>query len=269
MVTSAGLLYFPACEQAELPVYDHTANIYFDFTNPETGNYVDSITYTFAYDMTKATDTIELPVRLSGIRTAYDRYYSAYIEQDSTSAIAGQHFEPLAERYLLPANTGLALLPLVINNTADLEESTYSIMVKLQASDDFGIENPKLLRAKIIFSARLEKPEWWDMWPLAPYSRTKHQLFILVTEQTSLTTVGLDAPRNLYFSTLLTMMLNNPFAWVQNNPAKGYVLEPASAGTNPDYHFYHRDNPARQILLKFNAAANRHYFIDENGQEIR
>ncbi|WP_257666363.1 DUF4843 domain-containing protein [Parapedobacter tibetensis] len=265
----AGLLVFgSSCEKAELYTYDHSANIYFDFTDSITGEYVDSITYTFAYDMTKAQDTVYILTRLSGIRVDQTRYYTAYVDQDSSSAIAGEHYEPLQVQYPLQANIGWAYLPLIIYNTADLEGTTVSLIIKLKASDDFGIENPDLIRAKVVFSARLEEPGWWNMW-LGAYTRIKHQLFLLVTEQIELSTVGQDAPKNLYFVNLLTMMLNNPVTWVANNPEKGYVLDPVTEGSTAAYHFYHVDNPARTILLRFNAAAGRYYFIDENGEEVR
>ncbi len=253
------------CEKATLPTYDHPANIFFQLDD----NSRDSIIYTFAYDMTKAQDTVYILTRLTGIRENRARRYAAYVEQDSSSAVAGQHYKPLEPEYALAADSGWAYLPLIIYNAPDLEEKSVSVIIKLKATEDFGIENPDIIRAKVVFSARLEKPHWWDAWPLAPYSRVKHQLFILVTGQTELTTSGLDAPKNLYFASLLTMMLNNPFAWVQNNPEKGYVLEPVTAGSTAGYDFYHVENPARKLRLQYSEIAARYFFLDENGQEIR
>lgn len=261
----AGLSFLlSSCEKAGLTMYDHPANIYFDLDNDDLR---DSIVYTFAYDLTKAQDTVFIPVRLSGIREGRDRQYEAYVEQDSSSAVAGTHYEPLKPAYTLPADSGLTYLPLVVYNTADLESTAVSLIIKLRASDHFGIENPRIIRAKVVISARLEQPAWWSMW-LGSYSRTKHQLFLLVTEQTELTMDGLDAPKNLYFASMLTMMLNNPFGWVQNHPEKGYVLEPAAAGSTALYHFYHQDNPGRIIPLR-RSASGLYYFIDENGEEVR
>jgi len=251
------------CKRADLHTYNHSANIYFDLTDSQR----DSIIYTFAYDLSKASDTVYIPVRLSGIREIYDRRYMAYVEQDSSTAVAGVHYEALQETYILPANFGRTYLPLIIYNTPDLESSTVSVILKLRASDDLGIENPQLIRAKIVFSAQLEEPVWWRMW-LGNYSRTKHQLFILVTGQTELTMDGLDAPRNLYFVSMLTMMLNDPFAWVASNPDRGYVLQPIEEGDTTAYYFYHHDNPSRTLLLRRNASG-MYYFIDENGEEVR
>ncbi|SFW84472.1 DUF4843 domain-containing protein [Chitinophaga sancti] len=255
-----------ACKKAEELHFDHAGNIHFNLGAGDK----DSIVYTFAYTPTLSRDTIWLPVQLAGIQVNKDRSFSAYVETDSSTAKSGIHYEPLKSVYTLRADTGRAYLPVIIYNVADLENESVSLVIKLKGSNDLGIEIPtaddgsSLLRAKIVFSAMLEQPNWWNMWLGSYYSRTKHQLFLIVTGVTQLTTVGLDAPRNLYLANLLTTMLNDPFKWVANNPAKGYVLE----ASGDDYYFYNKENPARKILLRKNAAAGKYYFIDENGEEV-
>jgi len=255
------LIAASSCEKAEPLLYDRAANIHFALT----GNDRDSLMYTFAYDITRSSDTILIPVQITGHRAGEARQFAAYVEQDSSTAVAGTHYKALEEVYTLPADSGTAYLPVIIYNVAELEETSVSLIVKLRATDDLGIEDPRLIRAKLVFSARLEQPQWWSMW-LGSYSRTKHQLFLIATEQTSMTMDGLDAPRNLYYVNLLTMMLNNPFQWVEDHPEKGYVLSPR--GTTDAYDFYHQDNPERKMLLRKNYASGRYFFIDENGAEV-
>jgi hypothetical protein len=256
------ILTFSACKQAEPLLYDRDANIYFDLPAAQK----DSIVYTFSYNMNKASDTIYIPVSLSGIREPKERFYSAYVEQDSSTAVEDVHFEKLALEYKLDVGAGKTFLPLVIYNVPDLEENSVSLIIKLKESADFNIENPKIIKAKIVFSARLEQPIWWSMW-LQDYSRTKHQLFIIATDQTTLTTEGLDAPKNLYFADMLRAMLNNPFQWVDRNPQKGYELSTKDNGAT--YDFYHKDNPGRTITLKKNVGSGQYQFIDELGREVR
>lgn len=251
-----------SCQKAEPLLYEQDANIHFALT----GNDRDSIMYTFAYDITRSSDTILIPVQIAGHRSDAVRQFAAYVEQDSSTAVADLHYKALEPTYPLPADSGTAFLPLIIYNVAELEEKSVSLIIKLEATDDLGINDPRLIRAKLVFSARLEQPQWWSMW-LGGYSRTKHQLFLITTEQTSMTMDGLDAPRNLYYVNLLTMMLNNPFAWVENNPEKGYVLT-ARDPSEDEFDFYHVDNPARKMLLRKNQASGRYFFIDENGVEV-
>ncbi|GHE44526.1 DUF4843 domain-containing protein [Sphingobacterium griseoflavum] len=262
LVAVLSMLMYVSCKNAEEVTYDRHANVYFNMS----ANERDSVVYTFAYDMTKATDTIFIPVQIVGHRVPSLRHYAAYVELDSSSAEQHVHFDALEDAYPLAANTGTDSLPIIVHNLADLEDRSVSLIVKLMASADFGIENPRLIRAKIVLSARLEQPLWWSMW-LGGYSRVKHQLFLLVTEQRTLTMEGLDAPKNLYYANLLNMMLNDPFKWVADNLDKGYVLHTTDNGAS--YAFYHNENPNRALLLRKNVSADKYYFIDEDGREVR
>lgn len=258
------VLLMAACKKAEPLTFDHAANIYFDLPQAQK----DSISYTFAYDLAKASDTIHIPVAISGKRIAQDRIYTAYIETDSSTAIPGTHYKALEQQYTIRADEGRNVLPLVVYNRPDLEDSSRTIILKLRASRDLGIENPTIIRARVVLSARLEQPVWWSMW-CGAYSRTKHQLFLIVTGITELSTSGLDAPKNLYIANLLTVMLNNPFDWVANNADKDYVLEAVTPGNTNAYYFYTPQNPNKKILLQKNTGSGRYFFIDENGQEVR
>ena len=169
----------------------------------------------------------------------------------------------------MPANAGFVWVPFVIyNKDKELENRAVSAIIKLVGSGDLNVENPYLIRAKVVFSAKLEKPHWWDMWPLPPYSRVKHELFIIVTGLTELSTDGLDAPKNLYITGLLTTMLNNPFNWVTKNAAKGYRLEQVAEGNSDSYYFFNIANPTKKTLLRKNQQNGKYYFIDENGNEV-
>ncbi len=254
-----------SCKKAVEQRFDHSANVYFDIYNGDK----DSIVTTFAYHPNLGQDTVWLPVRLSGIRTAVARTFKARVETDSSTASPVLHYEALKASYTIPANAGIGYIPVVIyNKDPELENRSVSVIIKLTASDDFGIENPYMIRAKVVFSSKLEKPDWWDFWPLPPYSRVKHELFILVTGQTSLTRDGQDAPKNLYLVGLLTTMLNNPFKWVEKNAAKGYILEEVVPGDVNNYYFYNKGNPAKKTLLRKNPQSGKYFFIDENGNEV-
>lgn len=262
LVTAGLFLGAVACKKDRFLTYDHFSNIYLDLNADQR----DSIVYTFAYDMTMAADTIFIPVRLMGHRTDTERFYEAYVEQDSSSAQIDKHYKALQNRYSLAEGQGQTSLPIIVYNTSDLEKHSVNMIIKLKASDDFGVENNKLIRAYVVLSAQLEQPNWWNMW-MGTYSRVKHQLFLLVTDQRELSMEGLDAPKNLYFAGLLTQMLNDPFKWVEDNPQKGYVLK-EELGTD-GYLFYHKDNPSRVIHLVLNAGSGKYFFIDELGKEVR
>ena len=265
IIILCAVLYISSCKKAEEKLFDHAANVYFDIH----GGAKDSIVETFAYTPTLAQDTVWLPVRLSGIRTDATRTFTARVEADSSTAVPEIHYEPLKSSYTIAANRGIGYIPLVIyNKDKELESRSVSVIIKLTGTPELGIENPFLIRAKVVFSAKLEKPDWWDTWPLSPYSRTKHELFFLTTGQTSMTKDGLDAPKNLYYVSLLNTMLNDPFNWVAKNPLKKYKIEAVTEGNTDQYYFFNTDNPAKKTLLKKNQQNGKYYFIDENGNEV-
>lgn len=148
------LLLLWSCKKAVLTTYDRSANVYFDLSDTDR----DSIVYTFAYDMTKAQDTVFVPVKVMGYRDQQARQYEAFVEKDSSTARADLHYEQLKPAYTIESDAGRAQLPIIVHNISELENQSVSLLIKLKASDDFGVENPALIRARIIISARLEQP---------------------------------------------------------------------------------------------------------------
>lgn len=255
---------FSACQKAELKVYDSPASVYFDFT----GTQRDSLIYTFAFEPSRGADTIYLPVRLSGIREPADRKFIIKIDpnSDSTTAEAFKHYKPLDSVYILKANTGVTQVPLIIyNSDSTLQSKSVQIKFKLYPTSDLDTALNKLINGKLVFSSKLERPDWWGMWMGDYFSQAKFQLFIITTGQTSMTMSGLDAPKNLYFVSVLNGFLKDPFTWVKRNTDKGYVLEQQ---TNERYYFFSKDNPDKKIVYRYDSQAGKYFFIDESGLEI-
>lgn len=256
--------WLTSCKRDDLELYNSPANVYFDFTDAQR----DSLLYTFAFDPSREADTVYLPVKLSGLRENRDRKFIIRIDSnpDSTTAVANKHYKPLDSVYTLAANTGETNVPLIIYNTdTALQSKSVQIRFRLYPTSDLDTALPQLIKGRLVFSSKLEEPDWWTMWMGDYFSQVKFQIFIIVTGQTSMTTDGLDAPKNLYFVSVLTSFLSNPNAWLSKNPDKGYVLEKQDDNT---YYFYNKDNPEKKILYRYDAQANRYFFIDENGLEV-
>ena len=256
------LFLMMSCQKADQLLFDSPASIYFNLEESQK----DSIVYTFAYDLTKSVDTVLIPVSIAGIRESKDRLFKVEIDKAKSSAVSGKHFKALEADYLIQADSGNTFLPIIVYNVEELSDKSVSLVLKLTSSPDFGIENPAIISAKVVVSARLEQPIWWSMWA-GSYSRAKHQLFLITTGQTNLSMNGLDAPKNLYFVDLLNIMLRNPFQWVNANADKGYELRTNDQGST--YQFYHQDNPNRTLLLRKNIESGQYFFIDELGLEVR
>lgn len=251
-----------ACGRHNELIYNSPANVYFAFTDQQR----DSLLYTFAFDPSKGADTLYLPVQLSGSRVNKDRTFLLKAEQDSSTALPYVHYKPFDSTYTLPANTGIVYVPLVIYNTDSLlQYRSVSLKFRLFPTSDLGTNLPELIYGKCVFSSKLERPDWWSMWMGDYFSQVKYQLFIITTGQDALSTSGLDAPKNLYFVSLLTTFLSDPYTWLARNQASGYVM---AQPVNGEAYFYNTANPDKKIRYQFDAQANQYFFIDENGQEV-
>lgn len=251
-----------SCKKGEYLLYNSPDNIHFNFTVPT----VDSIVYTFAFTPGQQSDTVYIPMQLSGIRVDRDRQYAVAVTDSNTTAIVSEHYAPLQQYYILPADSGTCYLPIIIYNTDTLlRKRSVALSLHLVATNDLGVAIADQDMGKVIISNKLEEPAWWTMWMGQYFSSTKYQLFIIATGLTTLSTSGLDAPKNLYYVSLLTNLLQNPFGWVASNPQSGYVLTQQPDGS---YTFYNTNNPQSVIPLVQDASTGNWYFIDENGAEV-
>jgi len=265
-----GILY--SCKKVEEVRYQSTDNVYFNLiTDTSKQTRSDSIVYSFALYPEKATDTVFLPVRISGSRIKTARQFKVAVVDSATTAVAGLHYKPLEDTYTMPADSGTTGVPVILLNTDPaLANKTVRIKFKLVATADFKVDYTPWDSLRVIFSNRLEKPVWWNVWigELGAYSRVKHELFIRVSGTTELPATNSDAtttPRVLYYTRRFKAFLSDPLLWVQNNPAAGYTLTPTA---NNNYFFYSITNPEKKYLLELNPADNRYYFRDEDGNRI-
>ena len=263
MLFMAAVVLLTACRKAEKVTYHSSDNIYFDL---EPFNEQDSILYTFAYHPERLKDTVWVPVSISGNRVNATRIYSVKVVDTATTAVVNKHYEPLKTQYEMPPGYGFVYMPVIVYNTDTLMlKQAYSLSLQMVATSDFDVDFSSLIHARIVFSNKLEKPVWWDMWLGGYYSQVKHQLFRLAATTDDLSMSGLDAPKNLYYVDKLKSLLNSPFTWVVNNPDKGYVL---SARADGNYDFYYSGTPQKTTLLAKDPSNGKYYFIDENGKEV-
>jgi hypothetical protein len=262
IIVAAGLL--ASCQKAHVLTYNSPDNIYFNYSDPTFAT--DSVVYTFAFSPGQLSDTLLLPVRISGNRVAKDRKYQLVIIDSGTTAVVKEHYAPFLDYYIIPADSGTAWLPIILYNTDTLlTKRSVSLEVQLVGTSDLGTAIADMIDARIIISNKLEEPIWWTLWLGSYFSQVKYQLFIIATGINTLSTSGLDAPKNLYFVGLLNNLLQDPFGWVSNNPQSGYVLQQQAGGS---YYFFKTGNPADFIVVQKDPSTGTYFFIDENGGEV-
>ncbi len=258
-----------ACKKDKQLVYSSADNIYFDYKRS------DSLIYTFAYTPAVALDTIFLPVKISGIRVNHDRKFFLNVVDSASTAVSNLHYIALKPSYVLPADSGTIHVPVILKNTdVALATKSVSLTIRVSGGTDFSSMLPDSMRVKkIFFSNRLEKPIWWEDWDqLGTYTRVKHKLFLISSGTRDLIVVTgnplayQDIPRDLFYISNMRAFLADPFDWVKQNTAKGYVLTLASDGSG-DYDFYNVNAPTQKIKLKYYKNGS-YIFIDENGGQV-
>lgn len=269
------LLLF-ACKKNEITQYESDMdNISLNYLDLDGNRDTTTLTYSFAESPGLASDTIWVPVTVAGKRVSNDRKFILSVVDTSTTAKVALHYEALKPYYVMPADSGKVLVPVVLKNTdPELANSSVVLALRVVGGEDFKGLLPVSIRSKrIMYSNRLEQPIWWAWWPgqLGPYTRTTHKLYLISgggeLVNTSAPNGFLGIPRSLYYLQNAKNFTRDPFTWVARYPEKGYVLTKRNDGTQ-DYDFYHMDSPTIKTLVKFFPQVNGYFFIDENGNQI-
>ena len=264
------------CKKDTQLVYDSKDNIYLNYKDKDGNQDTSVLTYSFAYNPTLSKDTIWVPVIISGQRVNHDRKFVMEVVGSLTTAKADLHFEALKPFYTIPADSGKTRVPVVIKNTdPSLANNTVRLGIRVSGGEDFGSSLPDLTRQRRIeFSARLEKPSWWMFWQgqLGEYGRVKHQLFLISSGTIDLVDPSkpnayLQIPRTLYYLDNVKTFVTDPFTWVTRYADKGYVLTKRTDGSK-DYDFYSKSSPDKKFYLKYYAALDRYFFVDELGNQV-
>ena len=256
-----------ACKKDDKFLYDmEIDNIYLDYQDEE------QLTYSFAYTPGLAKDTVWVPVKISGKRVGRDRKFQIQVTDTATTAKADVHYEALKSFYVMPADSGLVKVPIILLNASGLESQSVKLTFQVVGGEDFDNKLPQKIRAKsLLFSNRLEMPSWWMFWmgELGTYSRVKHQLFLISSGTKDLAPPSefMEIPRSLFYVSNTRSLLKFPFNWVDTHPELGYVLKERMDGSG-DYDLYQQDAPATKFHLKYFSAADTYIFLDENGNQI-
>ncbi|SFH33985.1 DUF4843 domain-containing protein [Pedobacter insulae] len=265
----AAVICFSCKKETEF-TYNAEDNIYLDYPNSDT------LTYSFSTKPNIEKDTVWINVKISGTRENRDRKFAMSVVSKTSTAISGVHFEPLKEYYVMPKDSGTVRVPIILKNTDPaLVEKSVNLAVKVDGGEDFNSNLPEAKRTKsIIFSNRLEQPSWWMYWgQLRNYSRTKHQLFLIVNGPVALADMSkpdafMEIPRTLYYIENLRVFVTYPLTWVAQHADSGYEVKLRTDGSG-DYDFYNTNAPTKKFHIKYFPAANEYVFLDENGNQIK
>ena len=191
-----------ACKKDEISTAsDAAAAVYFIYDIQRPVN-IDSISYTFVEkSSTVVTDTVWLPVRVSGDVADRDRSVNLVADNAGTTALKDQHYKLLNN--IVPKGSFASRLGVVLLRDASLLNNSVALNLSLQPSEDFPVLMKDTLmgdgryygrnKVKIIFTDRLLKPDNWDSYLITffgAYSNVKFRFITGVLGVSSFPTTG-------------------------------------------------------------------------------
>ncbi|RBL89173.1 DUF4843 domain-containing protein [Chitinophaga flava] len=183
-----------ACKKDTLDTWKGTDDIYFENSIVEDAKRQksDSIDIFFIFAPASTTDSVlRIPVKTMGAPVPYDRTFK--IGLDSSTAVAGKHFDALPEAFVMRANRIVDTVQVRLHRTPDMIAETFVLMLNLKPNeyfttymDRFMLNNSansfrRCTSLRIRVNDVLSRPKtWWD-YMFSTFSRKKFQLICSVT----------------------------------------------------------------------------------------
>lgn len=219
---------FAACQKG-IETYHGDNAIYFTSNSK---SYIDTAAITFAYSDTTVQDTvINITVSTLGKFYSTDRYFKVTVS-DSSTAVAGVHYDPLPDSVVMKAGTLTTTFPLTVHRTPDMQVAPVSIILQLDSNRWFTTDIQQFVNTlndscpatqyKMWVSDMIIQPRTWLTQYMGPFSRKKVYL--------TSTVVGLDVQDMMNdFNGTATISYNSQIAW--GREMKIYLDQQAAAGT--------------------------------------
>lgn len=229
-----------SCKKDEISATSEAApGVYFIYDTDRPVN-IDSVSYTFVEKAsTVVTDTIWLPVRISGDIADHDRGINLVAVNEGTTAVKDKHYKFL--NYTMPKGSFTTRLGVVLLRDASLLNTSVALNLQLQPSSDFSTLMKDTLmgdgryysrnKIRIIFTDRLLKPDNWESYLIAFFGSYSNVKFRFITGVLGVSTFSTTGP--------------NPVNY-------------------PKMQFY--QNTVRNALLEYTTANGP--LVDENGNEV-
>lgn len=141
-------VFFTGCEK-EIMDYKGKEGVYFSVRHNNSSTILESMwpyqPYSNVDFVRIAKDEVEFDVKvmITGPVKDYDRVFQVSVNPDSTTAIAGQHYEPVVEKWTIPAGAISTLVKVRVKRTPDLEVQPVTLGLQLIATDDFDLSFPE------------------------------------------------------------------------------------------------------------------------------
>lgn len=139
-------MIFTGCEKEIIP-YKGKEGVYFSVRNGT--KYLESswpyVPYSNVEFVRIGRDMVDFTVKVmvTGPVKDHDRTFRVAVNPDSTTAIAGQHYEPLQEEWTIPAGAITTNVTVRLKRTPDLKDKAVRLGLRLVATKDFELSFPE------------------------------------------------------------------------------------------------------------------------------
>ena len=191
------VLLFLACEK-EMMDYEGKDGVYFSvqevppslYGNPEIWAHVDTTLIPFSL-LLENDSTVRLKVRVMGQVVNYDRYFTVTVVDSLTTALGGEDYAPLEERYVIAAGERDGYVEFTGHRQAKMLDSTYYVTLRLIENEYFSLpmniwrplenkdytkEEQDVIRHVVGLSDEVFMPKAWTKNYFGPYSKKKIKL---------------------------------------------------------------------------------------------
>lgn len=121
-------------------------------------------------------DTFKIKVKLMGNLADFDRTFKAEVIPDSSTAIEGAHYKLLDG--VMPAGQHISYLPVILYRTADTQNQSVNIKLKLTNKGDLTPGNIEYQTFSLTWGDILLKPDNWPEYFFGVYSKNKYRFAI-------------------------------------------------------------------------------------------
>ncbi len=149
------LLSLVACQKESIMLYEQASGIYFNGS---------STTYSFIENVKNlewGSDTINLPVLITGAAVDYDRDIKVEAAVDDTLMTAESHMYKILGGYI-PANEYSGLIKVQINYSEELDDSIYVACFRIRPCEHFPVTDLNEFTYMLSFTNKFTIPSNWN-----------------------------------------------------------------------------------------------------------
>ncbi|MDQ2177171.1 DUF4843 domain-containing protein [Marinifilum sp. D714] len=125
----------------------------------------DSLEYSFALDLNDVDSYIfKVPIAISGLPSDIDRSYKVELIKEESNVVDSDWDKTALINPIFRKGVMFDTLLVKVNRTEELKSQKKSLILQIEANENFEKGREDLLTTKLIFSDILNPPIWWEDW---------------------------------------------------------------------------------------------------------